>query len=154
MKKIIALVIIAICITIGAYAQTLNKSEVPDIIKTKVATLYPNSNVEWMRDSDGNYQVDFEDNKTEICLTISMLGNLLNTKIKISIAELPTSVIDFMIKKRPGKPIDAAFKENDNNGILITYKANVEKTCFIFNSKGAYLYSITQNPEYRKYQNQ
>lgn len=152
MKKIIALVIIATCITIGAYAQTLNKSEVPDVIKTKVETLYPNSNVEWLRDSDGNYQADFENNKTEICLTISMLGNLLNTKIKIPIAELPTSVVDFLIKYRPGKPIEAAFKENNNNGILTTYKANVEKTCFIFDSKGAYLYSITQNPAYRKYQ--
>ena len=153
MKKIIALLMIVTFITVGAHAQKLIESEVPNVVKIKVATLYPDSKVEWMKNVDGNYQADLDENNTEICLTISIQGHLLNTKIKISVADLPTSVTDFVFKNKPGKQITSAFKETDVNGTLTNYKANVEKTCLIFDSKGVYLYSITKDREYMKYQN-
>ncbi len=153
MKKILMISMVVFA-SYAAYSQKCSDMQVPATVKVKVNMLYPNIKVEqWKKNVDGNYQANLDVNKTELKLTLSPLGDLLNTKTKILVDELPAAVKDYVIKFKEAKKISAAYKETDVNGIITNYKATVEKTCLIFDSNGAYINSVNKDQEYKKYKN-
>jgi hypothetical protein len=98
---------------------------VPQAVKDKFASLYPNvKKVEWEKE-DANFEAEFEINGSENCCVFDASGNLLITAMEISISDLPKAASDYMAKNFTGKKITEAARIVDSKNI-ITYEAEVK----------------------------
>ncbi len=122
----------------AAYAQTVSEAEVPSVVKTKFASLYPTVKVEKWKMDKGNYKAMFDENKEEMCVVIDAKGEVIKTKTSIKTSELPSSAKGYIEKTYPGKTITEACKMTDETG-KVTYKAEVGETHVMFDANGAFL---------------
>lgn len=129
-----------------ASAQKIKAAEVPDAVKTKVASLYPNVKIEEWEKEDGKYEAEL-DMKAETSLLLDASGNLVETEVEIPVAELPKSVSEYVAKNYAGSKISEASKLTTPDG-SVTYEAEVKKgkTHFdaIFDRDGNFLKKETE----------
>lgn len=123
-----------------ANAQKISESEVPASVKEKFTSLYPKCKVEkWVKE-EGNFEAEFDKNKTEMSVVIDPTGKLIETETTISIASLPKAVSDYVAKNHAGKKITEAAKITSADG-TVTYEAEVKEVELYFDSNGAFLRS-------------
>jgi len=145
MKKIILSVIIVSGLNLANAQEAkekkepkLTEAEVPAPAKAKFAALYAGVKAEKWEKENGNYEVKFHQNKTEMSILIDATGTLLETETSIEVSALPKSVSDYVAKNKPGKKIKEASKIVDAKGVM-TYEAEVEKTDLIFDKDGKFV---------------
>ena len=129
---------VVIISSITANAQTVTNAEVPAVVKTKFASLYPNVKVEKWKKEKENYKAEFDENKTEMCVIIDAKGDLVKTKSKIEASELPASAKEYIEKNHAGKKITKACKMTDAKGDT-HYKAEVGEMDLIFDANGTFV---------------
>ena len=136
MKKYILSSSIFALIAVCAFAG----GEVPVIVKTKFASLYPNiTKAKWEQEGV-NYEAEFDLNKVETSVLFDASGNVLETETEIKVTELPKSATDYCAKTWAGKKIKEASKIIDSKGVL-TYEAEIEGMDQIFDANGTFLKS-------------
>jgi hypothetical protein len=145
MKKIILSTLLASGLSF-AYAQEakekkepkLTEAEVPAPVKAKFASLYAGVKAEKWEKENGNYEVKFHQNKTEMSILVDASGALLETETSIEVSALPKSVSEYVTKNKAGKKIKEASKIVDAKGVT-TYEAEVEKMDLIFDKDGKFV---------------
>jgi hypothetical protein len=137
MKKLI-IIIAAVFIGGVANAQKVGETNVPAVVKSKFVSLYPDAKMEKWKNENGNYQAEFNNNKTEMCVTIDAKGGLVKTKTKIEASALPKPASDYLAKNYADKKVSAAYKETDAAG-KVCYKAEVKDQFLMFDANGTFL---------------
>ncbi|MDX2174535.1 MAG: hypothetical protein SFY56_15635 [Bacteroidota bacterium] len=137
MKKIIALGLFCLGLN-KVSAQKIKEAEVPAIVKEGFKKSFPNLKAEEWEKEGTNFEVEFDQNKTESSALFDTNGNLLETEIEITAKELPKNTIDYLTKNIPSKKIKEASKTTNSNGV-VTYEAEVNDTDYIFDSTGNFI---------------
>jgi hypothetical protein len=117
--------------------------DVPALVKTKFASLYPTvTRSRWSKE-DANFEVNFELNEVETSVVFDAQGNVLETETEISVTALPKGVIDYCSKTFPGKKIKEAAKLMDGKG-AVTYEAEIGGADQIFDAGGNFIRSAKE----------
>jgi hypothetical protein len=143
MKKILFTIAI---FTGAAYAnaQKVNEADVPAAVKTEFKSLYANvAGVKWEKEK-GNYEANFNQGKTEMSVTITSSGKLMETEESIAIASLPKGATDYLNKNLAGKKIKEASKIKDAAGKM-TYEAEVDGIAYTFDEGGNFVKKEADN---------
>lgn len=120
-----------------ASAQKVKSAEVPEAVKAKLSSLYPNAQeIEWEKE-DAGFEAEFEINEVETSANFDAAGNFLESETEIKTSELPKTVIEYMT----GKKIKEASKITDAAG-KITYEAESGKKDYIFDSEGKFIKTV------------
>jgi len=129
------LVLLAVMFAVSfASAQDVSVKEVPTLVITTLQNNYPNAKeLQWEKEK-GNYEAEFEVEKTEYSLLIDSLGNILETEVEIKVEALPVKVKDYISKNYAGQKIKEATKITDSKGIIY-YEAEIEGKDLIFGSQ-------------------
>jgi hypothetical protein len=136
MKKLIILLAFSLGVSIAS-AQHKKESEIPEVVKTAFARLFPRASpVKWEKEKDG-YEAEFTNNKTEQSASFDKLGNLTESEIEIKISELPQTIITYVADKYK-VAIKEAAKITDATG-KVTYEAEVKGKDLIFDEQGIFL---------------
>jgi hypothetical protein len=123
-------------------AQNLKESEVPQPVKESFKNTFKEAkDVKWEKEKNGDFEVEFEINKTEQSATFDATGRLLETELEIATSELPAEAKNYIIKTYPGSKIKKAEKITDAQGV-ITYEAEVSDLDVLFDSNGKFLKSV------------
>jgi len=131
MKKNI-LFVLAAAVTIFSCSK---KIAVPDVVKTKFASLYPDAkNVKWEKE-DAMFEAIFKVNDAETSLVFDASGTLTETETVIPVSSLPAPIADYIAKNAGGKKIDEACKIVDAAG-KVTYEAEAGDADYIFDESG------------------
>jgi hypothetical protein len=141
MKKIIA-TSVALVASLMVNAQNLKESEVPQPVKESFKNTFKEAkDVKWEKEKNGDFEVEFEINKTEQSATFDATGRLLETELEIATSEFPAEAKNYIIKTYPGSKIKKAEKITDAQGV-ITYEAEVSDLDVLFDSNGKFLKSV------------
>jgi hypothetical protein len=138
MKKLI--LILAITSGSMAFAQKVSTSDVPAIVTSKFSSLYPDSNAEQWKKEKGNYETNFKQSATKMCIVIDPKGNVVKTSTEISISELPASVNEYVVKNCKNDKIKEAFKTTEADG-KVKYEAEVKDHRLCFDANGNFIKS-------------
>jgi hypothetical protein len=134
MKKNICFLII-ICFTIFSCSQ---KVAVPDVVKTKFVSLYPDAkNVKWDKE-DGLFEAGFKTNDVETSVVFDAAGTVTETETAIEASSLPAAISEYVAKNLDGRKIEEAAKIVDAAG-KVNYEAEVDKADYIFDETGNFL---------------
>jgi hypothetical protein len=133
MKK--GLIIILLLLTTSVFSQRIKSSGVPQLVKEKFATLYPEvKNVKWEKEK-ANYEANFVKDKQSMSVLIDSNGNLIETETEITVSSLPSEVKNAASKKFPGSKIKEASKIIDSKGI-VKYEVEVKGKDYLFDKDG------------------
>ena len=132
MKKVLAILMVhTFCGYI--FAQTIKIQNVPDAVKAKFTTLYPEvKNVSWEKENN-QVEEEFKQNTMEVSVFIDANGILIQTETAIPVKSLPQVIINYVAKNLPGKKINEAAKIVNATG-LFTYEAEVSDDDYIFDA--------------------
>jgi len=137
MKKS-SILLAALFVSAGAFAQQSHKAEVPQAVKAAFEKQYPNiKKVEWEKE-DSNYEAEFDLNKVEHSVLYDASGKLLETEMEINPSELPEAVKTYVSTHYAGQKIKEAAKIVTPDGTL-SYEAEVKGQDLIFDSKGQFI---------------
>jgi hypothetical protein len=121
-------------------AQSIKQNEVPAAVTHTFSFVYPDATrVSWQMQQD-QFRADFRNDKKLTRAVFSGEGSLVWTKTEIKASALPKQALGFLIKDEPDTKIQEASIMEDDNGV-ITFKAVVDKTEFVFDHTGQYLVS-------------
>lgn len=115
-------------------AQKIKASEVPESVKQSFQKRYPSGKVEHWEKEGSIYEAEFDNGKEETTVSFDASGQLIETEVEISTAELPQSIKDWLNTKTGGKKIKEAERVKDNTGKL-TYEVEVGDTEYVFDEK-------------------
>ncbi len=138
MKKSILMLLIAGFGTLTACAQKMKEADVPANVKAAFSKQYPNTKAGSWEKENGNYEAEFDMNKTEMSVLIDPSGNITETETEIKVSELSTAITDYCAKNYAGKKIAEASKIVDSKGV-ITYEAEINKTDVLFTADGKFI---------------
>ncbi len=114
------------------------KVAVPDVVKTKFSTLYPDAkNVKWDKE-DKQFEAGFKVNNTETSVVFDATGTLTETETAIPASALPPGILEYATQNLAGKKIEEAAKIVNASG-KISYEAEVSGTDYIFDEAGNFL---------------
>lgn len=133
MKNILIISVLSLSST-----YMFSQAPVPDIIKTKFATLYPGVNVTEWDIEDGFYEASFEENNIETSVLLSRDGRVVQTETEIAFSLLPQGVNDYVAAQLEGKKINEASKLTRADG-KVTYKVEINDIDYLFDEMGHYL---------------
>lgn len=137
MKKYVVIAA-AVCMAIGAKAQKLKDTDVPDAVKDSFKKSHPAATVKKWEKEKENYEAEFMTGKTETSVLMDATGKLLETETEISVDQLPKAVNDYIAKNLPGKKIKEASKITDAKN-TVTYEAEIAEADYIFDANGSFL---------------
>ncbi|MCW3083026.1 MAG: hypothetical protein JWP12_392 [Bacteroidetes bacterium] len=138
MKKSILILAIAGFGTLTAAAQKMKEADVPANVKAAFAKQYPNTKAGSWEKENGNYEAEFDMNKTEMSVLIDPSGNITETETEINVSELSAAIVDYCAKNYAGKKIAEASKIVDAKGV-VTYEAEINKTDVLFTADGKFI---------------
>ncbi|MDQ3015315.1 MAG: hypothetical protein M3R25_01140 [Bacteroidota bacterium] len=136
MKSLFTALGISVCLY--GCAQTGAHVDVPAVVKTKFATMYPGAGHTVWEMEDGNYEAEFKVDKVETSAIYNGEGILQQTESEMEVALLPQSVRDYVSSTLGNKKIDGAAKIVHQDGKL-QYEAEVDKKDFIFDANGQFV---------------
>lgn len=149
MKKLIAAIALVISVN-NMSAQKMKEADVPKAVLTSFQENFKGAKVEKWEKEEGNFEAEFDLNKTETSALFSAEGKLLETETEIALSALPAAIKDYISKNYAGFKIEEAAKIVDNKGIT-TYEAEVEKGKeefdLIFDDKGGFLKKEVENED-------
>lgn len=137
MKKVIALSLLCLGSN-NLCAQKIKEAEVPIKVKEGFYKKFPNFKAEKWEKEGANFEVEFDQTKTETSALFDASGNLLETEMEISVKELPKEALDYLAKNMPNKKIKETSKITDSKGV-VSYEAEVNGTDYIFDSIGNFI---------------
>ncbi|HQW02491.1 MAG TPA: PepSY-like domain-containing protein [Saprospiraceae bacterium] len=137
MNKLILISAVLFC-ALRAEAQSIKQRDVPAAVMTSFSSLYPNaSKVKW-ENEDGMYEGSFLTDKKETSLLFSRDGILVQTENEITLADLPSGVLEYVSKEHPGATIEEASKVTDIKGV-VNYEVEIADVDFHFSSTGQFI---------------
>ena len=137
MNKLILISAVLFC-ALRAEAQSIKQRDVPSAVMTSFSSLYPNaSKVKW-ENEDGMYEGSFLTDKKETSLLFSRDGILVQTENEITLADLPSGVLEYVSKEHPGATIEEASKVTDIKGV-VNYEVEIADVDFLFSSTGQFI---------------
>ena len=137
MNKLILISAVLFC-ALRAEAQSIKQRDVPAAVMTSFSSLYPNaSKVKWETE-DGMYEGSFLTDKKETSLLFSRDGILVQTENEITLADLPSGVLEYVSKEHPGATIEEASKVTDIKGV-VNYEVEIADVDFHFSSTGQFI---------------
>ena len=135
-KNIMTLALLTSVVCVNA--QKVTDADVPAAVKTEFKSLYADvKEVKWEKEKS-NYEANFSSGKTEMSVTITATGKLMETETSIDASALPKAATDYLTKNLPGKKIKEASSIKDASG-KITYEAEVDEVDYTFDDKGNFL---------------
>lgn len=140
MKKIIALFLL-ILLTVNAFAQNINQSNVPAVVLNTFQLKFPNADdVNWKLDK-GNYKINFKLNSKSSTLKMDFKGTVLEQVLKLYSSELPKSTLATIRSKIPSFDIDKAEKHEKGDKVYyeVLLKNEGKNNFFWINDKGKLL---------------
>jgi hypothetical protein len=137
MKKVSILVMMFASFAISACAQKLDASKVPAAVKASFVKEYPGSIAKWEKEN-GNYEVNFKKDGTNMSLLIQPNGSIVETETDIKITDLPATVLAYVKEHYPGKNVKEAAKivKADRS---VNYEAEVNGKDVIFDINGKFI---------------
>jgi len=137
MKKY-ALIGITGLISFGSFAQKLKEKEVPTAVVSTFHKQFPQAKeLKWEKEN-GNYEVEFDLNKTETSALFDGTGKLLETETEIQINQLPDGILSHVKANYKGQKIKEAAKITDSNGVVM-YEAEIKGKDLIFDANGIFI---------------
>lgn len=137
MNKLILLCAI-LFVALGAEAQSISKSEVPDAVISRVKALYPDVNkIDW-ENVDGLYEASFVVKKVETSLVISWDGTLVQTEKDIEVSAVPDNIMAYIKKHHPNSGISEASRIIDLTS-KVTYEVEADDIEYVFDAFGVLL---------------
>ncbi len=134
MKKNISFIIV-VAFTIFSCSP---KVTVPNVVKAKFATLYPDAkNVKWDKE-EALFEAGFKTNDIETSVVFDAAGTVTETETAIEASALPAAITEYVAKNLAGKKIDEAAKIVDASG-KVTYEAEVNEADYIFDETGNFI---------------
>lgn len=132
-------------ISIGSFAfgQKCAEKDVPVAVKAKFASLYPGIKADKWEKEGGDYEVSFDKEKSEMTVSFTAAGNLIDTETMIKVADLPDAIEDYITKTYPGEKIKEASKTVDASG-KVTYEAEIDEMELIFDADGKFVKSVKE----------
>ena len=116
-----------------AFGQNVANNTIPEKVKTKFTTLYPDaSKYHWQKDAD-NFEVDFQLDRTRMSILIDSIGNLLESSISTIV--LPENVDVYLKRNYPGEKIKDIKKTIKTKG-RVYYSVYISSSCLIFDEEG------------------
>lgn len=141
MKKI--LTGLMLCIAVGVVAQ---KSIAPEAAKAAFAKAYPNATkVKWEKE-DGNFEVSFVVNGSEISAIYTAKGVLQEAEQEMKASELPVAVIAYMKDHYKGIKVTSGAKITKADG-SVNYEAAVKGKDVIFDATGKFIKETKQEKD-------
>jgi hypothetical protein len=140
------IIIITVTLTsLATNAQDLREKDVPDAVKTKFASLYPDVKAQWEMEN-GKYEAEFYQNKFETSVLFDAAGTIIQTEREIPVSSLPQAVRDYVKKNLKGQKITEAEEISEADG-TVNYEAEVGKSDYIFDSNGNFIKKETDENE-------
>lgn len=137
MKKIL-FILLAFLATGYASAQKVNEKDVPESVKMAFHRLYPQAKeIKWEKEN-GNYEVNFDNNKQDYSVLLDEKGGVVETEVEIEPNQLPAITLEYIKTHYPGKKIKEAAKITDAKGV-VTYEAEIKGKDVIFDSTGNFI---------------
>lgn len=129
----------AACLMTGsAFAQHVPEKDIPVAVKSAFQKAHPDAKeVKWEKEA-GNYEAEFEQNKTEQSVLIDVQGTILETEIEIAVSELPQAARDYVSQHYKGQTVKEAAKITNAKGV-VTYEAELKGKDLIFDTKGTFI---------------
>jgi hypothetical protein len=118
------------------------KVEVPEIVKKAFAKNYPNvTKVEWSIAKKGEYEAEFDLNKTEMSVIIDNNGTILETESEIKEADLPQAIKATLAKDYADYKINEITKTDAKGVVTYEMEAKPKKKEFelVFDNNGKLL---------------
>lgn len=136
MKKAFALLL---CFaSLGASAQKINASKVPDAVKASFAKKFASAtDAKWEQEKT-EYEVEFKQGGQEMTANFDAAGNWKETEKEIAVTNLPASAKNYLQEHYKGEKIKEAAEITLANG-SINYEAEVKGMDVIFDGSGKFL---------------
>ena len=135
MKNALLILILGISYTYG-FSQV--DKDVPQLVKERFATLYPDTKVTAWEMEDEGYEASFKVNDVETSVVMSVEGKVVLTEVEIKPESLPRPAFDFVETQLRGLKITSASKIVTVEGI-VTYEAEVGNDDYLFDSDGQFI---------------
>jgi hypothetical protein len=137
-KNILCLLAIAFVII-----SCSKKVAVPDVVKTKFASLYPDTkNVKWEKE-DGKYEAGFKNNGHEMSALFDASGVMTESEEEIKLSDLPVVAVEYVKANYAGSAIKAAAKITKAGG-EVNYEAELKGKDVIFDSAGTFIKEVKE----------
>ncbi len=146
MKLIAVFYIVCLCCIISCsssgnqakVAETGEKVEIPDAVKTNLAAMYPTATgISWeMR--DGKYEASFTQKGMPTTIILIQDGTILKYKVKIDPSLLPQKITDYISGNLGGKKVTAATKITEPKG-MTSYEVAVDTSFYMFAGDGMFV---------------
>jgi hypothetical protein len=133
MKKLLVLPVLLL--TTVAFAQKISDSKVPEAVKAAFSKNFSGMNeVKWEKEK-GNYEANFNKDKTKMSALFDKEGKLLETETGIPVTKLPKAVLTYLGQQYDGKQIKEAARIKKEDGTL-NYEADVDGNELLFGEAG------------------
>lgn len=132
MKQIILLVS-CLALTVGANAQELKLSDVPESIKKSFEKRFPNTNVDRWEKEGTNYEAEYHQNKLEGSAIFDGKGKFIEVEEKINLTEMPIVANEYCTKTYIGYKLEGVAKITTADG-KIMYEAEMKNGKEQFNA--------------------
>jgi hypothetical protein len=131
-----ALALVAAVLVSGAVAEDVGESAVPAVVRDALKKAYPNAaRVEWEKQKSGNFEAEFKSGKQQIDVTLAPSGEILETDMEITAAELPQAVRATLDKQFAGQKVKEAEKV-DKGGTTVYEVELAGKTEVVVSADG------------------
>lgn len=142
MKKSIIIAASVLIITTG-HAQKIQEKDVPAEVKSSFAKHFAAAKETKWEKEKGNYEAEFDLNKTEQSALFDAKGTLLETEVEIELSQLPAGVLEYVKAHYANQSVKEAEKMTDSNG-TVTYEAEIKGMDLIFDSNGKFVKEIKE----------
>ena len=130
MKHLIIVLCVALYIN-TTFAQKISADKVPSAVLKAFQTKFPTIKKAKWEIEKGNYEAEYDENKTEHSALFSADGTLIETEIEIAVNQLPKAIADYVTKNMKGKKIKEASIITETNGKK-KYEAEVGGKDYLF----------------------
>lgn len=118
-----------------ACAQKAKQADIPATVKAAFTKLHPEvSKVKWEKE-DAEFEANFYLGKAEQSIVFDAQGQIMETEVEITVAELPSNAKEYIAQKFKNAKIVEATKITDAKG-AVSYEAEVKGKDLIFDENG------------------
>jgi hypothetical protein len=128
----------SVFITTMAHAQKIREKDIPADVKSSFAKHFANAKATKWEKENGNYEAEFDLNKTEQSALFDAKGALLETEVEIELSQLPAGVLEYVKAHYANQSVKEAAKITDVKG-SVTYEAEIKGMDLIFDSSGKFV---------------
>ncbi len=138
MKKLFAAILFLASFSSESNAQRKQSNKIPEKVKTAFTKQFNGAVASKWDKEDSNYEVDFEMNGKKMSALFEANGNLLESEVAITEAELPTAATDYLKANFKGKKVKEYAKITKRDGTVV-YEAEVKGKDVLFDADGKIL---------------